>query len=95
MNSLRTKLSPKEFIHVFVLLSDSDVAYLQRHWAQPKGISSTIELVNVIGHEIKKTKVGRAAWAKFVQKEVRQSQSFLCKFFLKLNFDFISNPRQS
>ncbi|PLW49187.1 hypothetical protein PCASD_03036 [Puccinia coronata f. sp. avenae] len=69
MNSLRTKLSPKEFIHAFVLSSDSDVAYLRRHWAQPKGISSTIELVDVIGHEIKKTEVGRAAWAKFVQKE--------------------------
>ncbi|PLW06966.1 hypothetical protein PCASD_24523 [Puccinia coronata f. sp. avenae] len=54
MHSLKTKLSPKEFIHAFVISAEPKVSYLRRHWAQPKGINSTMALVDVIGHEIKR-----------------------------------------
>ncbi|PLW33142.1 hypothetical protein PCANC_23837 [Puccinia coronata f. sp. avenae] len=69
MHSLKTKLSPKEFIHAFVISAEPKVSYLRRHWAQPKGINSTMALVDVIGHEIKKTPSGREAWATFIQQE--------------------------
>ncbi|PLW19715.1 hypothetical protein PCASD_13192 [Puccinia coronata f. sp. avenae] len=48
MHSLKTKLSPKEFIHAFVISAEPKVSYLRRHWAQPKGINSTMALQEAI-----------------------------------------------
>ncbi|POW03989.1 hypothetical protein PSTT_10686 [Puccinia striiformis] len=75
LRTLPQVMTPKEFMIHFVQSPNSEVAYLQRLWAVPKGIPSSMDLVRSVRNELSSTPEGRNAWADFIQLEV-------FKFFL-------------
>jgi len=70
LNSTPGKITPKRFLQIFLESEDSEIAYLRRLWAQPRGIDSTMHLVTVMRNEITKTQCGRELWSAFIQQQV-------------------------
>ncbi|KAH9442391.1 hypothetical protein Pst134EB_028645 [Puccinia striiformis f. sp. tritici] len=69
LNELPTKMTPKRFIQVFLGSADSQIAYLRRIWAIPKGLPSTLEVLGGVRDQILKTDGGEKAWSEFIQQE--------------------------
>jgi hypothetical protein len=70
LNSTPAKMTPKRFLQIFVESNHSELAYLRRLWAQPKGIASTMGLINLLWEEVVGSEGGRKAWTDFVQEQV-------------------------
>ncbi|PLW15614.1 hypothetical protein PCANC_24118 [Puccinia coronata f. sp. avenae] len=69
ISSLPTKMTLKVFLLNFMESANSTLATWQRFWAQPCGITSTMDIVHALRNEINKTNVGQAAWSHFIQQE--------------------------
>ncbi|OAV98166.1 hypothetical protein PTTG_01728 [Puccinia triticina 1-1 BBBD Race 1] len=54
-------MSPKQFMLHYLTSPNSELAYLRRHWAQPTGIESSVELIQAIGAFMKQSPAGRQA----------------------------------
>ncbi|EFP91557.1 uncharacterized protein PGTG_17611 [Puccinia graminis f. sp. tritici CRL 75-36-700-3] len=72
LNSTPAKITPKRFLQIFLDSGSSEIAYLRRLWAQPRGISSTMDLVHLLRREILSTPEGSKEWTAFIQEEAIQ-----------------------
>ncbi|KAA1137120.1 hypothetical protein PGTUg99_013708 [Puccinia graminis f. sp. tritici] len=72
LNSTPAKITPKRFLQIFLDSRSSEIAYLRRLWAQPRGISSTMDLVNLLRREILSSPEGRKEWMGFIQEQAIQ-----------------------
>ncbi|KAA1138597.1 hypothetical protein PGTUg99_030614 [Puccinia graminis f. sp. tritici] len=69
LNMTPGKITPKRFLQIFLESENSDIAYLRRLWAQPRGIGSTMYLVKLLRDEIMSSDGGSKEWTDFIQKE--------------------------
>ena len=65
-----TKMTPKRFLQVFLESSNPRIAYLFRHWAQPKGIKSTMDLLHLLNDKVSKSEGGCRDWIAFIKQDV-------------------------
>ncbi|KAA1073580.1 hypothetical protein PGT21_016451 [Puccinia graminis f. sp. tritici] len=72
LNSTPGKITPKRFLQIFLESESSDIAYLRRLWAQPRGIGSTMYLIRLLRDEIMSTDGGRKEWTDFIQEQAIQ-----------------------
>jgi hypothetical protein len=70
LNSTPGKITPKRFLQIFLESESSDIAYLRRLWAQPRGIGSTMYLIKLLRDEIMSSNGGRKEWTDFIQEQV-------------------------
>ncbi|KAI7955875.1 hypothetical protein MJO29_007274 [Puccinia striiformis f. sp. tritici] len=70
LRTLPQVLTPKQFVTQFLQSNNSDIAYLRRYWAQPRGIESSMELARSLRNELARTETGREAWQLFIKEEV-------------------------
>jgi hypothetical protein len=75
LNTTPGKITPKRFLQIFLESKNSDIAYLRRLWAQPRGIGSTMYLVKLLRDEIMSSDGGSKEWTDFIQKEVSRFDS--------------------
>ncbi|PLW32873.1 hypothetical protein PCANC_07072 [Puccinia coronata f. sp. avenae] len=85
ISSLPTKMTPKVFLLNFMESANSTLATWRRFWAQPCGITLTMDIVHALRNEINKTNVGQAAWSHFIQQE--SSSTVQDKFFSEEGMD--------
>ncbi|KAI7949243.1 hypothetical protein MJO28_008064 [Puccinia striiformis f. sp. tritici] len=69
LRTLPQVLTPKQFVTQFLQSNNSDIAYLRRYWAQPRGIESSMELARSLRNELARTETGREAWQLFIKEE--------------------------
>ncbi|KAI7937309.1 hypothetical protein MJO29_014624, partial [Puccinia striiformis f. sp. tritici] len=66
---LKIRMTPKEFITGFLTKKHILLRYRCRTWGTKHGWNSTINLARIIGNEFRRTNVGSARWAQFIQTE--------------------------
>jgi hypothetical protein len=70
LNSTPAKITPKRFLQIFLDSNNSEIAYLRRLWATPRGLGSTMQLLILLRDEILRSEGGRQEWSEFIQKQV-------------------------
>ena len=64
------RMTPKEFISIFLTLNHPDLAYRRRFWTTARGWDSTIGLVKLIANKFSTSADSQRCWEDFVAHEV-------------------------
>ncbi|WAQ91254.1 hypothetical protein PtA15_14A136 [Puccinia triticina] len=62
-------MTPKRFLEIFLSSENSEVAFLRRLWPQPRGIDSTMRLLELLRLEVQRSDSGRERWSTFIQQQ--------------------------
>ncbi|KAA1089281.1 hypothetical protein PGT21_012533 [Puccinia graminis f. sp. tritici] len=65
-------MTPKQFIEAFLTADSDALSFRRRYWGSKDGWPSTLDIIQKIKKQVKKTQKGQARWCEFIKNEAIQ-----------------------